>query len=59
MYGARPILSLMRQKVKLPVEIGVLKKKIKKGNRVVVNSLKKDSLTVLPKLSKSSQTKSG
>jgi hypothetical protein len=43
----------MRQKVKLPIEIGVLKKKIKKGNRVVVNSLKKDSLTVLPKLSKS------
>ena len=29
MYGARPILSLMRQKVKLPIEIGVLKKKIK------------------------------
>ena len=57
MYGARPILSLMRQKVKLPIEVGVLKKKIKKGNRVVINSLKKDSLTVLPKLSKSSQTK--
>jgi ATP-dependent Clp protease ATP-binding subunit ClpA len=49
MYGARPILSLMRQKVKLPIEVGVLKKKIKKGNKVVVTSLQKDNLKVLPK----------
>jgi ATP-dependent Clp protease ATP-binding subunit ClpA len=49
MFGARPILSLMRQKVKLPVEIGVLKKRIKKGNQVIINSLEKDDLIIHPK----------
>lgn len=52
MYGGRPILSLIRQKVKLPIEVGVLKKKIKKGNKVVVTSLQKDNLKVLPKQAK-------
>ena len=52
MYGARPILSLIRQKVKLPIEVGVLKKKIKKGNKVLVTSLQKDNLKVLPKQAK-------
>ncbi len=49
MYGARPILSLIRQKVKLPIEVAVLKKKIKKGNRVVFNSVQKKQMTILPK----------
>ena len=49
MFGARPVLSLMRQKVKLPVEIGVLKKRIKKGNQVIINSLEKDDLIIHPK----------
>ena len=52
MLGARPILSLMRQKVKLPVEIGVLKKQIKKGNHVIINSLQQDPLTILPRQAK-------
>ena len=47
--GARPILSLMRQKVKTPIEIGVLKKKIKKGSRVIVKSVAQKKMDILPK----------
>ena len=45
--GARPLLNILRQKVKTPVEIGVLKKTIRPGSRVVVNSVEKTNLQVL------------
>ena len=52
MYGARPILSMIRQKVKLPIEIGVLKKKIRKGSCVTIQSLQENRMSIFPVMSK-------
>ena len=49
--GARPILSMIRQKIKTPIEIGVLKKKIKKGSRVIVRNIDKKQMDVISKRS--------
>ena len=46
--GARPLMALLRQKVKTPIEIGVLKKKIKPGSRVVITSIKDETMRILP-----------
>ena len=45
--GARPILSMIRQKVKTPIEIGVLKRKIKRGSHVIVQNVAKKEMRVI------------
>ena len=47
--GARPIWSLIRQKIKTPIEIGVLKKRIKKGSRIVIKKVVKKEMDILAK----------
>ena len=49
--GARPILSLIRQKIKTPIEIGVLKKRIKRGSQILVQKIEKKEMRILPKSS--------
>lgn len=45
--GARPILALIRQKIKTPIEIGVLKKRIKKGAHVIIRNIEKKEMDVV------------
>ena len=40
--GARPLMALIRQKIKVPVELGIIRKKIKSGDHVVINSITDD-----------------
>ena len=47
MTGARPLMNVLRQKVKTPVEIGVLKKRIGRGSQVLINSVKNTDYSVL------------
>ena len=37
--GARPLLSLIRQKIKVPIEMAAIKKKIKPGDHILINSI--------------------
>ncbi len=53
--GARPLMALLRQKVKTPIEIGVLKKKIKPGSRVVITSIKDETMRIFPIASQKKQ----
>ena len=45
--GARPILSLIRQKVKTPIEIAVLKRQIKKGAHIIIRNIDKKEMDVV------------
>ena len=56
--GARPILALIRQKIKTPIEIGALKGKIKKGSHVVIRSVGKKEMDVISKHSAKQKTTS-
>ncbi|MBR6231634.1 MAG: ATP-dependent Clp protease ATP-binding subunit [Alphaproteobacteria bacterium] len=56
--GARPILSLIRQKIKTPIEIAVLKGRVKKGQHIVVQSISKKEMNVVSKHRRTS-SKSG
>ena len=47
--GSRPILSMIRQKIKTPIEIGVLKNKIKKGSHVIVQNIDKKEMKIMSK----------
>jgi len=37
--GARPLLTLIRQKIKTPIEIDVLKKRIRRGDHIIIDSI--------------------
>ena len=47
--GARPILSMIRQKIKTPIEIGVLKKRIKRGSHVIIQHVDKKEMSITSK----------
>ena len=51
--GARPILALIRQKIKTPIEIGVLKEKIKRGSCIIIRNIDKKRMDVVSKYHKS------
>ena len=51
--GARPILALMRQKIKTPIEIGVLKERIKRGSRIIIRNIDKKRMDVVSQHHKS------
>ena len=53
--GARPILSMIRQKIKTPVEIGILKKKIKKGSHIVIKNIERKEMQIISKKSNGKQ----
>ncbi len=48
-FGARPILSIIRQKIKTPIEIAFLKKKIKKGSHIIIRNIDKKEMSVASK----------
>lgn len=45
-FGARPLQNILKQKVKLPVEIGILKKTISVGASVIVNSIEENDIQI-------------
>lgn len=50
--GARPILSMIRQKIKTPIEIGILKKKIKSGSHIIIRNIDKKEMNIISKRTK-------
>ena len=53
--GARPLFSLIRQKIKTPIEIAVLKKRIKAGSQIIVQSIDKKEMKIVSKHHSSSR----
>ena len=45
--GARPLLDILRQKVKMPIEIGVLKKQFPYGSHLMVNSIENVDIQIV------------
>lgn len=45
--GARPILSIIRQKIKTPIEIGVLKNKIAKNSHIIIQNVDKKDMRII------------
>ena len=44
--GARPILSLIRQKIKAPIELAFFREQIKKGDHVVIRNVAKKEMDI-------------
>ena len=46
--GARPLLTIIRQKVKTPIEIAVLKKQLRRGNTVIIEDVEEKKFHIVP-----------
>ena len=47
--GARPLLAYIRQKIKTPIEIAVLKKRIKRGDTVLFENIESKNMRIIPR----------
>ena len=47
--GARPLMSFIRQKIKTPIEIAVLKKRFNRGDTIIIENVEAKTMRIIPR----------